>query len=126
LGSIWIRFSRSVFVHIKGIYQFAIKYDPDHFTPAGNGIVIPFTWFFDQLLGGRLMTENGGALPGFWRLAPFFGVIIRNLDLNGMRNPILDITCMYDNPAVGSIEIPKIQVQYEIVVGILAPETFIL
>lgn len=112
--------------HIAGIHQFPVQYDPDHASFAGDGIMIPLAGLFDQVFGGGLMTEDGGALPAGRRLRPLVCEIIGDLDLYGMGYPVIGIAGMDHYAAVGAGSILKIQVQHKIIIGFFTPDRFIL
>ncbi len=115
-GSIGICLGGRPQAHVHRDDVFGVEHHVDLLVHAGNSEAVPLAWLLDHRLRWGQMAEDRTAVPCFRCLCPFLGVVIGDLDLDRIGNPVLHIGVVDNHAAVRTGSGLKFQVQDEIVV----------
>lgn len=92
---------------------------------AGDGVSVPFSGLFHGAFTGSKASEDGATLPGFVGLGPFFGMIIGNLDLDRVGDPVLGVRAMDDHTAVGAFSGFELEIENVVLMLLLGPDALV-
>lgn len=125
VAAIRVLLARFPVFHVDVGHQFSVQQHGNPRALAADRHPVPLAGFLHRRLAGRRVSEDAPASPGGRDIAPFRRLVVQELDLDRVGNPVLNIGAIDQHAAVGGRFEVELQVENEILVILLRPNNLV-